>query len=59
MFFKESALSERRIGVSRKLNKLNRANPDSNQYQNKIKLPRAEADLNCRALKHKKNKGVR
>ena len=43
-----------RLEFSRKLNKLNRAN--SNQNQNKSKLPRTEADLNCRALKHKNNK---
>ena len=45
-----------KLDFSGKFNKLNRANSGSNQHKNKIKLPRAEADLNCRALKHKNNK---
>ena len=45
-----------KLDFSGKLNKLNRANSGSNQNQNKSKLLRAEADLNCRALKHKNNK---
>ena len=45
-----------KLDFSGKFNKLNRAN--SNQNQNKSKLLRAEADLNCRALKHKKNNKV-
>ena len=45
-----------KLDFSGKFNKLNRANSGSNQHKNKIKLLRAKADLNFRALKHKNNK---
>ena len=58
-FKKMFSNDEQKFGFSRKLNKLNRANSGSKQHKDKIKLPRAEADLNCRALKHKNNKVAR